>query len=125
MNGQATAGAGVYRGEMGRPSAVARWVAVAALLALVACNRGDDEPAIETTDSTTSSSPTTVPSAPESATPPVSVPATRERAYLTAVRVDTKEDGGSRVVFEFDPALPGYKVDFVERPVTMDGSGDE
>ena len=111
---------------MGRPSATTRCVAVAALLALGACNRGDDEPAIETTGTTTStSSPTAVPSAPGVATPPVSVPATRERAYLTAVRVDTKEDGGSRVVFEFDPALPGYKVDFVNRPVTMDGSGDE
>lgn len=108
---------------MRRPSAVARCVAAVALLALGACNRGDDDPAIETTGTTTSTfSPTTV--APE-ATPPVSVPATRERAYLTAVRVDTKEDGGSRVVFEFDPALPGYEVDFIERPVTMDGSGDE
>lgn len=90
-----------------------------------ACNLGDDEPAIDASGTTTT--PTTVAptSVPEAVAPPVSVPASKVRAHLTGVRAENKEGGGSRVVFEFDPGLPGYKVDFVERPVTMDGSGDE
>lgn len=96
-----------------------------------ACNRGQD-PSIDasgkgttTTTTTAATTATSAPPAPDAAAPPVSTPAGTERAHLTAVRVDNKEDGGSRVVFEFDPVLPGYKVDFVNRPVTMDGSGDE
>ncbi|HUP69760.1 MAG TPA: hypothetical protein VM142_08080 [Acidimicrobiales bacterium] len=110
---------------MHRRSAFARWGAVIALILLTACNQADD-PAIDASGTgTTSTSTTSSSSVPDAAAPPVSVPATRERAYLTAVRADTKDDGGSRVVFEFDPVLPGYKVDYIERPVTMDGSGDE
>lgn len=106
--------------------------AVIAVVVLAACRRGQD-PTVSASDSTTTSTTaitsstastaSTVPA--DSASPPVSIAATGERAYLTAVRVDTKDSGGSRVVFEFDPVLPGYKVDFATRPVTMDGSGDE
>lgn len=111
---------------MARRSAFCRCIAVTALLLLGACNRGDDEPAIDVSGTTTTTPTTAAPtSVPEAVAPPVSVPASRVRAHLTGVRADNKEDGGSRVVFEFDPGLPGYKVDFVERPVTMDGSGDE
>lgn len=93
---------------------------------LAAC--GDDgSPVVDAsgTGSTSSTSTTTtVASGTGSAAPPVSIPAGGERAYLTGVRVDTKDDGGARVVFEFDPTLPGYTVDFTTRPVTMDGSGE-
>ena len=126
MDAQATAARGVYRGGMQRRWAFARWGAAMALVLLTGCNRADD-PAIDASGDTSSTSTSTTPasSVPDGAAPPVSTPATRERAYLTAVRADTKDDGGSRVVFEFDPVLPGYKVDYIERPVTMDGSGDE
>jgi hypothetical protein len=35
------------------------------------------------------------------------------------------QPGASRVVFEFDSVVPGYTIDFIRRPVTEDGSGDE
>lgn len=103
--------------------------AVIAVVVFAACKRGQD-PTVSASDSTTTSTTATTAStastAPaDTASPPVSVAAAGERAYLTAVRVDTKDSGSSRVVFEFDPVLPGYKVDFATRPVTMDGSGDE
>lgn len=99
-------------------------VLVVALLA--ACNRGQD-PSVDASGTGTTSTTTPATSAPAaaSASPPVSTPAGTERAYLSAVRVDTKDGGGSRVVFEFDPVIPGYKVDFATRPLTMDGSGEE
>ncbi|MEO7836737.1 MAG: hypothetical protein ABIS21_03720 [Acidimicrobiales bacterium] len=106
--------------------------AVAAIALLATCNRGQD-PSINTsgtstttataTSATTPAAPTTA--APAGAVPPVSTPPVKDRAFLTAVRVDTKEGGASRVVFEFDPVVPGYKVAFVSRPITTDGSGDE
>ncbi|MDP9402353.1 MAG: hypothetical protein M3P85_03260 [Actinomycetota bacterium] len=100
--------------------------AVVAIAVLAACNRGQD-PTIDAsgtgTTTATATATSTLP-APDSAVP-ASTPPVSERAQLTAVRVDNKEDGGSRVVFEFDPVVPGYKVDYVTRPITMDGSGDE
>jgi hypothetical protein len=57
--------------------------------------------------------------------PPISAPPVDPRAYLTAVRASSTAGGGSRVVFEFDPLVPGYTIDFAERPITEDGSGDE
>jgi len=77
-----------------------------------------------TTDAPTPPS-STPPSSATPATPPISVPAPAERAYLTAVRVAATEGGGSRVVFEFDPLVPGYLIDYTTRPVTEDGSGKE
>lgn len=93
---------------------------------LAACNRGQD-PSVDVGggSGTTTSAPGSTSSVPVGQAPPVSTPPVPERAHLTAVRVDTKEGGGSRVVFEFDPVLPGYKIDFADRPITMDGSGDE
>lgn len=95
-------------------------------LTLAACTTGDDRPTVDTgattsttAGATTSSAPTTAPLA----APPVSAPAPGQRAYLTAVRAAASPGGGSRVVFETDPVVPGYVVDYVERPVTEDGSG--
>jgi hypothetical protein len=44
------------------------------------------------------------------------------RAHLTGARIGART-GGDRVVFEFDPVVPGYTIDFTTRPVTQDGSG--
>lgn len=101
-------------------------------LLLAGCRSGDD-PTVEAGDTTSPSTgaatapSTTPPSTVAPVTPPVSAPAPGERAYLTAVRVAAAADGGggSRVVFEFSPGLPGYVVDYIDRPVTEDGSGDE
>ena len=59
------------------------------------------------------------------AAPPITAPAGEDRAYLTGVTAEATAGGGTRVVFEFDPVVPGYSIDYVEGPVTEDGSGDE
>lgn len=106
--------------------------AVVAGLLLVGCNSGQD-PTVDAGSDTSSSAPattaSTVPTSTtvEAVTPPVSVGGPAERAFLTAVRVaaSTVAPSGSRIVFEFDPVAPGYAVDYIERPVTEDGSGEE
>ena len=100
-------------------------------LALAGC-RTTDDPTVEAggdttapTTGATTAPVTTPPSTAAPVTPPVSAPAPAERAYLTAVRVAATDGGGSRVVFEFAPGVPGYVIDYIQRPVTEDGSGDE
>jgi hypothetical protein len=56
-------------------------------------------------------------------TTPVSVPSP-ERGLLTNVTA-TKAAPHTRVIFEFREGMPGYKVDYGQRPVVQDGSGDE
>jgi hypothetical protein len=56
--------------------------------------------------------------------PVVSEPSGAGVSLLTDVRV-ARHEGFDRVVFEFDGAVPGYDVRYVEPPITEDGSGDE
>ena len=42
---------------------------------------------------------------------------------LTAVRAAVHEKA-DRIVFEFDAPLPGYKLEYIDRPVRQCGSGD-
>lgn len=59
------------------------------------------------------------------ATTPVSVPRPNmEPTGLVGVRT-ARHEGFDRVVFEFDGALPGYDVQYAQRPITEDGSGNE
>lgn len=105
-------------------------------LSLVAC-AGDDDARVPTP--TAAASPT--PAAADEATPAASTPApdplpaastepveraaeNTDPALLTAVRA-AQQDGFERVVFEFKNAVPGYRVGYVDRPVTQDGSGSE
>lgn len=107
-------------------------VVLAALLS--ACAAGQD-PTVEAGGGTTGApapsstaltSPTAPPVTAAPVSPPVSTPAVEPRGHLTAVRAAAGERAGaSRVVFEFDTVVPGYKIDYVARPVTEDGSGDE
>lgn len=46
-----------------------------------------------------------------------------EVATLSAVRTATHEEY-ERIVFEFSDRLPGYKVEYIDRPVRQCGSGD-
>lgn len=113
---------------------VRRTIAVLSLLALSAvalsgCNRGDD-PTVTTDDtagtSTSSSTPpdeTTTSTSFTATSLPATAPATTTRGYLAEIRV-ASHDGFDRVVFEFEDALPGYRVAMTTRPVTEDGSGD-
>jgi len=98
--------------------------AVAAAL-LAACQSGQD-PALDAAAPTTTrataapgSTLTTVASGfgvTDISTPP------GKKGLLKAVRA-AHQDGFDRVVFEFEDNVPGYKVGYVERPVTEDGSG--
>jgi hypothetical protein len=93
---------------------------VASLLLLTACPR-DDTPTVSTDETTSSTTSTTT----LSITPlPASAPAGTTRGLLKDVRV-AAQGGFDRVVFEFEGALPGYRVATTEAPVHEDGSGDE
>lgn len=106
-------------------------VVVLALL-LPACAAGQD-PTVDAgggaTAATSASTSTPASSGPAPASPvapPVSTPAVEPRSHLVAVRAGAGDlPGASRVVFEFDSVVPGYTIDYVQRPVTEDGSGDE
>ena len=104
---------------MRRPAAL-----FALLLALAGCTESQD-PTIEAGGDTSEPATSNPSFTGAPVAPPISAPAVAPRAYLTAVRASATEGGGSRVVFEFDPVVPGYTIDFVDRPVTEDGSGDE
>lgn len=101
-------------------------VMVAGLL-VAGCNRGDD-PTVGAGPTVPGSSVGPIATAPPDTTvggrPPLTAPAVAERAHLVDVRIGARE-GGDRVVFEFDPVVPGYTIDFTSRPVTQDGSGEE
>ncbi|MGQ0520102.1 MAG: AMIN-like domain-containing (lipo)protein [Actinomycetota bacterium] len=106
-------------------------VVVLALL-LPACAAGQD-PTVEAggdapaaTSASTSTPASSGPGTASPVAPPISTPAVQPRSYLTAVRAaGADQPGSSRVVFEFDSVVPGYTIDYVQRPVTEDGSGDE
>lgn len=115
-----------------------RTVVALSLLALSAallsgCNRSDDptveadggDPGAAATTTTSSTAPDEATTSTSfSATPlPATGSASTTRGYLASVKVGV-HDGYDRVVFEFEDALPGYRVATTKRPVTEDGSGD-
>lgn len=106
-------------------------VAVVVLTAGV-CN--DDDPAINSGGSTSSSSSTssTALSGGSTSTSAAACPANTDkqespvrtpRAQMTALRTGNDE-GFDSVVFEFTGTSPGYRVEYVNKPLTQDGSGD-
>jgi hypothetical protein len=112
-------------------------VFVALLLAVLLVGCGDDDTteaadtSTTTTEanddgSTTSSSPVDgIDPLPGAGTEPVHIDAEGEgTALLTDVRV-ARHEGFDRVVFEFDGPLPEVDVEYVEPPISEDGSGDE
>lgn len=105
---------------------LARVVLALSVLGGGACNRGRDDPTVSADGTTSSSTPTTTggtsTTAFTGAPLPVEAPASATRAHLAAVRV-ARHDGYDRVVFEFEDAVPGYRVATTTRPVTEDGSG--
>ena len=100
---------------------------VVAALATASC--ADDSPAVDAsgtaTTTTAAASTTTTGKAGGGgfATTTVSTPPT-ERGLLSDVKATTAGDV-DRVTFTFQGPLPGYRVGYVDRPVTQDGSGEE
>jgi hypothetical protein len=91
--------------------------AVALALVGAGCASDDDD---ETTAATT----TAVATLENTTTGPVEEPGTAaETALLTRVEIGRNE-GFDRVVFEFRDDLPGYRIEYVEPPLTEDGSGN-
>jgi hypothetical protein len=96
-----------------------------ALLALAGagCASDDDEasPTVATTAPTTTSGP---PQLEGADTTPVEEPSqSSETALLTRVQIGSHESY-DRVVFEFREHLPGYRVEYVDGPLSEDGSGN-
>lgn len=116
---------------MRRPAAAV--LAVVLALLSPACNSGQD-PTVQAGGETSTTAAGAVTSRVPSTTagsalvtPPVSTARVERRAHLTDVTATASGDqpGGSRVVFEFDGVVPGYSIDYVQRPVTEAGSGDD
>lgn len=103
---------------------VRRAAALVLVLALTSAGcLSSQDPTVEAGGDTSTAESTPTTSAPVA--PPISSAPVEPRAYLTGVRAEALPGGASRVIFEFDPVVPGYTIDYVERPVTEDGSGDE
>lgn len=104
-----------------------RLAAAALALALGAGCTTAQDPTVEAGRGDTGAPASTAPPRGAPVVPPVSVPAPPVRSHLTGVQVlpSPGGGGGGRVVFEFDTVVPGYRIAYVERPVTEDGSGQE
>lgn len=108
-----------------------------AVLALTAGVCRDDDPGLDAGDPTTSSTSSTsttsggggstststggaaCPANTDKQTGPVKSPTAQ------MVSLETGNDAGfDSVVFEFTGAVPGYRVEYVDEPLTQDGSGD-
>ena len=114
---------------------VLRIAVVLPVLLLGACGDDDQRPTVGAGgDATTTTaapdvggdrSTTTAVGAGGFATTEVSTP-TAERGLLAEVTATHDEDEEvDRVTFEFEGAVPGYRVGYVDRPIVEDGSGDE
>jgi hypothetical protein len=101
---------------------VIRRTALVALLLIVAagCSGGSDYGGTRSTTTTTSGG--TDPLAGASTNPVTTTVAGRETALLEDVDL-ARHEGYDRVVFRFKKAVPGYRVAYVEPPLTEDGSG--
>jgi hypothetical protein len=99
-----------------------RRTALVALLLLVAagCGGGSFDGATPSTTTTTSGA--IDPLAGASTNPVTTTAAGRETALLEDVDL-ARHEGYDRVVFRFKNAVPGYRVAYVEPPLTEDGSG--
>lgn len=106
-------------------------MATAALLAVSGCGGSNtSSPPTGASSVPTSTSPTTSTTGTSgidplegAATTPVEVAASgSDTALLERIAVG-RHEGYDRVVFQFQNALPGYKVEYVQPPLTEDGSG--
>lgn len=100
---------------------------LAVLLLTAACGRGQSPTVDGPTDAPTSSSSTASTTVPAgglegASTSPVSAPVS-PRTLLRMLRV-AAQPNADRVVFEFEGGLPGYRIGYVDPPITADASGE-
>lgn len=104
-----------------------------AVLVLTAGVCRDDDPGLDAGDPTTSStSSTSSPSSTSSTAGGAACPANADKQTAPAkspraqmVSLETGYEAGfDSVVFEFTGTAPGYRVEYVDEPLTQDGSGD-
>lgn len=103
----------------------ARALLVAAIVVIAAgCAGSDDDQASPTVPTTTAPSTNPRPGLEGADTVPVEAPSqASETALLTRVAIG-RHNGFDRVVFEFRDDLPGYRIEYVEGPLSEDGSGN-
>jgi hypothetical protein len=101
--------------------AIRRTALVALLLIMAAgCGGGSDYGGTPSTTTTTSGG--NDPLAGASTSPVTTTATAQETALLEDVDL-ARHEGYDRVVFRFKDAVPGYRVAYVEPPLTEDGSG--
>ena len=104
-------------------------VAIIAIVALAACNGGGSAPATPTSDAiqpppgaTVLESTSIAPF--EGTRGPEELQALYpEVAYLSDVRTGRHDEGFDRVTFEFEGGATGYRIEYVDPPITEDPSG--
>ncbi len=109
---------------------VALGLLLAALAAVSGCG-GSDEQATPAGEPSTTTGTTTAPTTTAgidvlegAATTPVEAPGSgSDTALLERIAVG-RHEGYDRVVFQFRDDLPGYRVQYVQRPLKEDGSGN-
>src|SRR2546422_6538907 len=104
---------------------------VGATLLVAGCGSSKQESGASTTaapDTTVTSPPAQTggidPMAGAGTKPVVGAPERTGTALLERVAVG-RHEGFDRVVFQFENLRPGYKVEYVDRPIVEDGSGAE
>ncbi len=85
---------------------------------------GPTTPAVSTTTEPTTTAGGGIDPLEGAGTEPVSATATGERIALLERVALGRHEGYDRVVFQFQNALPGYRIEYVEPPLYEDGSGD-
>jgi len=105
---------------------------VCGLLVLAACGGSDERPEDIQFDTSAYAQPAGPAAGPDSMaldSVPEGMPADSQAgagfgtSVLTGIRA-ALHDGADRIVFEFSGPLPGYKLEYIDRPVRQCGSGD-
>jgi len=99
-------------------------VAATFAVAGVGCAGSDDDEASPTVPTSFATTTTAPPALEDADTVPVEAPSeASETALLTRVEIG-RHNGFERVVFEFRNELPGYLIEYLEGPLSEDGSGN-
>jgi hypothetical protein len=100
---------------------------VAATVLVAGCGTSDTESGASTTaaPATTTTQTGGVDPMEGAATTPVEGAAERTGTALLEQVVLGRHEGFDRAVFQFENLRPGYKVEYVKRPIVEDGSGNE
>ncbi len=106
-----------------RPRLQLAALALAGAGLVAACGNGENPVVGPASDATTTTTTTTTASPEPQGFATVAVSATSTNRGLLSKVDATPLEGFDRLTFVFEGDLPGYRVGYIERPVTEDGSG--